>query len=76
MSISIKELETERTSLQKDFNEMKLKISQVEVDLGQMKSNLNALNGAIMLTNSLITRITDRENELMKKEEDNNNEKI
>jgi len=29
-----------------------------------------------MLTNSLITRITDRENELMKKEEDNNNEKI
>jgi len=39
MSISIKELETERTSLQKDFNEMKLKISQVEVDLGQMKSN-------------------------------------
>ena len=76
MSISIKELETERTSLQKDFNEMKLKISQVEVDLGQMKSNLNALNGAIMLTNSLITRITDRENELMKKEEDNKNEKI
>ena len=76
MSISIKELETERTSLQKDFNEMKLKISQVEVDLGQMKSNLNALNGAIMLTNSLITRITDREKELMKKEEDNNNEKI
>ncbi len=76
MSISIKELETEKTSLQKDFNEMKLKISQVEVDLGQMKSNLNALNGAIMLTNSLITRITDREKELMKKEEDNNNEKI
>ena len=76
MSISIKELETERTSLQKDFNEMKLKISQVEVDLGQMKSNLNALNGAIMLTNSLITRVTDRENELMKKEKDNNNEKI
>tara|TARA_E500000178_G_scaffold264575_1_gene261776 strand:- start:214 stop:444 length:231 start_codon:yes stop_codon:yes gene_type:complete len=76
MSISIKELENEKTSLQKDFNEMKLKISQVEVDLGQMKSNLNALNGAIMLTNSLITRITDREKELMKKEEDNNNEKI
>ena len=47
MSISIKELENEKTSLQKDFNEMKLKISQVEVDLGQMKSNLNALNGAI-----------------------------
>lgn len=76
MSISVKELENEKTSLQKDFNEMKLKISQVEVDLGQMKSNLNALNGAIMLTNSLITRITDREKELMKKEEDNNNEKI
>jgi len=76
MSISIKELENEKTSLQKDFNEMKLKISQVEVDLGQMKSNLNALNGAIMLTNSLITRITEREKDLMKKEEDNNNEKI
>ena len=28
---------------------MKLKISQVEVDLGQMKSNLNALNGVLCL---------------------------
>ena len=43
MSISIKELETERTSLQKDFNEMKLNIQKVEVDLGAMKSNLNIL---------------------------------
>ena len=33
MTISIKEIETERTSLQKDFNEMKLNIQKVEVDL-------------------------------------------
>ena len=64
MSISIKELETERTSLQKDFNEMKLNIQKVEVDLGAMKSNLNALNGAIQFATNLITMANKRENEI------------
>ena len=40
---------------------MKDKIHQVEVDLGQMKSNLNALNGAIQFSTNLITRITKNE---------------
>ena len=69
MSISIKELETERTSLQKDFNEMKLNIQKVEVDLGAMKSNLNALNGAIMFATNMITKATEREKELMKNDD-------
>ena len=76
MSISIKELETERTSLQKDFNEMKLNIQKVEVDLGAMKSNLNALNGAIMFASNLINMATNKEAVLKKVKKNKNNEKI
>ena len=44
MTISIKELETEREKLKKDFDDLKMNIGKVEVDLGAMKSNLNAEN--------------------------------
>ena len=75
MTISIKEIETERTSLQKDFNEMKLNIQKVEVDLGAMKSNLNALNGAIQFSTNLINMATNKE-VVLKKVKKSKNEKI
>ena len=54
MTISVDTLIEERTILQKDFDQLNKKIKQVEVEIIQMKANLNALNGAIQQTNKLI----------------------
>jgi len=57
MAIDLQTLQEEKTLLQKDFDEMKSNITKVEMDLVQMKANMNALNGAIQQTNRLINRI-------------------
>ena len=57
MAIDLQTLQEEKTLLQKDFDEMKRNITKVEMDLVQMKANMNALNGAIQQTNRLINRI-------------------
>ena len=46
----------ERKVLESDFNTMSDRIKQVEKDLGTMKSNLNALYGAIQQTDRLIAK--------------------
>ena len=57
MAINLETLQEEKTLLQKDFDEMKRNITKVEMDLVQMKANMNALNGAIQQTNRLINKI-------------------
>ena len=47
----------ERKVLESDFNTMSDRIKQVEKDLGTMKSNLNALYGAIQQTDRLIEKV-------------------
>ena len=47
----------ERKVLESDFNTMSDRIKQVEKDLGTMKSNLNALYGAIQQTDRLIAKV-------------------
>ncbi len=54
MSISIDKLIEEKTLLQKDFDELNKKVKQVEMDVIQMRANMNAINGAIQQTNKLI----------------------
>ena len=54
MTISVDTLIEEKTLLQKDFDQLTQKIKQVEIEIIQMKANLNALNGAIQQTNKLI----------------------
>ena len=54
MTISIEQLKSEAQGLQVDFDKLAKNIKQVEVDLGQMKANLNAINGAIQQVNKLI----------------------
>jgi hypothetical protein len=54
MSIDEKILTEERVSLKKDFDVLSNKIRQFELDLGQMKSNLNAIHGAIQQTDKFI----------------------
>ena len=60
MSISIEKLIEEKTLLQKDFDQLNQKIKQVEIEVIQMRSNLNALNGAIQQTNKLIEMASDK----------------
>ena len=57
MTINLETLQEEKMLLQKDFDEMKRNITKVEMDLVQMKANMNALNGAIQQTNRLIKKI-------------------
>ena len=54
MAIDMATLQEEKVLLQKDFEEMKKNIQKVEVDLVQMRANMNAINGAIQQTNKLI----------------------
>ena len=54
MDINLEQLTSEKLGLQKDFDTLGKNIKQVETDLGQMKANLNAINGAIQQVNKLI----------------------
>jgi len=53
-NIDEKTLLEERKVLETDFNTTKDKIVQMEKDLGNMKSNLNAVYGAIQQIDKLI----------------------
>ena len=55
MAIETKDLMAERELLQKDFDALSTRIKQVDVELIQMKSNLNAVHGAIQQVDKLIT---------------------
>ena len=57
MSIDEKTLLEERKVLEEDFNTTKDRIVQVEKDLGNMKSNLNAIYGAIQQIDKLLVKI-------------------
>jgi hypothetical protein len=54
MSITIDTLKNEREVLKKDFELLNNRIAQTEKDLGTMKSNLNAVFGAIQQVDKLI----------------------
>ena len=62
MSIDEKTLLEERKILETDFNTMSDRIKQVEKDLGIMKSNLNALYGAIQQTDKLLVKVREGDN--------------
>jgi len=54
MSISKETLTEEREKLQGEFDTVRKEIMQLETQLGQMRSNLNAINGAIQQTNRIL----------------------
>ena len=56
MAIEISTLKTEREVLQKDFDNLSGRIKQVDADLITMKSNLNAIYGAIQQVDKLIAK--------------------
>ena len=59
MSIDEKTLIDERKVLETDFNTTKDNIVQMEKDLGNMKSNLNAVYGAIQQIDKLIVKVRE-----------------
>ena len=59
MSIDLNTLNNEREILKKDFDSLNQRIVQVEKDLGTMRSNLNAVYGAIQQTDKLIKLSND-----------------
>jgi len=52
--IKYEQLIEEKSTLTADFDKLNKQINQVTSDLGQMKANLNALNGAIQQVNRLL----------------------
>ena len=60
MSISVDKLIEEKTLLQKDFDELSKKIKQVEIEVVQMRANMNAINGAIQQTTKLINMAQEK----------------
>ena len=54
MALSKETLIEERNKLQGEFDTVRKEIAQVETQLGQMRSNLNAINGAIQQTNRIL----------------------
>ena len=66
-TLGIDTLQKEKLQLQEDFNKLGAQIKQVETDLGQMKANLNAINGAVQEVNKLIG-LVEKPEDLTKKE--------
>ena len=66
MAIDMATLQEEKVLLQKDFEEMKKNIQKVEVDLVQMRANMNAINGAIQQTDRLLNRLRNESDEKSK----------
>ena len=69
-TLGIDTLQKEKTQLQEDFNKLGVQVKQVEFDLGQMKANLNAINGAVQEVIKLIglVEISPKPKDLTKKE--------
>ena len=67
MSISTSDLTSERQVLEKDFEALSSRIKQVDQELIQMKSNLNAVYGAVQQVDKLLEKLkpTDTEKKPM-----------
>ena len=61
VTLGIDTLQKEKTQLQEDFNKLGIQVKQVEIDLAQMKANLNAINGALQEVNKLIGLIEPKD---------------
>ena len=60
MVIDEKVWQEEKELLTKEFNDLSTKIKQVELNVGTMKANLNAINGAIQMTDKLLLKVKEK----------------
>ena len=68
MTITKDDLQQEREILKKDFELLNSRITQTEKDLGTMKSNLNAVFGAIQQVDKLLAKVSPKEENKMSEE--------
>ena len=61
MVIDEKVLTEEKELLIKEFNDLSAIFKQVELNVGQMKAYLNAINGAILQTEKLLKKANPQE---------------
>jgi predicted nuclease with TOPRIM domain len=61
MSISKDELIKRQEELQTNFDTMKDRIKSMDIELGNLKANLNATAGALQLVNQLLADIDSKE---------------
>ena len=61
MGISIKQLEEERVVLAKTFDDLNIKIKQVEGETQKMRNNLNALAGAIQQCDMFLKQLAEKD---------------
>ena len=69
MAIDKDTLLSEREVLVKDFETLSQRIQSVEKDLGTMKSNLNAVHGAVQQIDKLIKLVDQPGNKLTTEKE-------
>tara|TARA_B100000902_G_scaffold382735_1_gene420759 strand:+ start:68 stop:283 length:216 start_codon:yes stop_codon:yes gene_type:complete len=67
MSIDLKYLENEKTTLTNDFENTKLKIKETENALARLKDSLNAVFGAIQQNDKMIKLFNDSNKDQAKK---------
>ena len=60
MSISKDELTKRQQELQTNFDTMKDRIKSMDIELGNLKANLNATAGALQLVNQLLADIDSK----------------
>jgi len=65
MTITRDDLQQEREVLKKDFELLNSRITQTEKDLGTMKSNLNAVFGAIQQVDKLLAKVEPKKENKM-----------
>jgi len=70
MAIDEKTLLEERKVLEDDFNALNDRIKQVEKDLSTMKSNLNAVYGAVQQVDKLLGKLKPVDKEKMPAEKE------
>jgi len=54
MGISTKQLQAEKTFLQKSFDDLNVKIQTIDKEVQVMRNNLNAIHGALQQVNKMI----------------------
>ena len=54
MGISTKQLQIEKASLQKTFDDLNVKIQTIDKEVQVMRNNLNAIHGALQQVNKMI----------------------
>ena len=58
--ITLQDLIEEKNTLQSDYDKLSSHIRKVELDLGQLKANMNAVDGALQLARKMVAKAQEK----------------